>query len=75
MRKLDLKEIQQLANTPGVKKQAVENFLLTVHNNSSSVAAYINLLKDSELYKWDEKTENIIAKGIALADEGIDENA
>jgi len=35
MRELTIEEIEKLATRTGVKKVAVENFLMTVHHNQS----------------------------------------
>jgi len=35
MRELTMEEIEKLATRPGVKKIAVENFLMTVHHNTA----------------------------------------
>lgn len=67
MRKLDLKEIQELASRPGIKKKAVENFLLTVHINTSEPAAYLNMIRDAEMYNWNMETQEAIYEGILLS--------
>lgn len=68
MRKLTIQEINDLVNRPGVKSVAVENFLLTVTENKSIVAALLNLEKDRRLYRWNEETVNVIQEGILLAE-------
>ena len=67
MRKLNREEVIELANTPGVKRIAVENFLLTVHNNPDFVCANLNLEQDAASYGWNLITLNTIRKGIRLA--------
>ena len=67
MRKLTGKEIEKLAMRKGVKKVAVENFLMTVTNNANERNARMNLNMDAQLYKWNAKTINAISVGINLA--------
>lgn len=61
---LDIKEIEKLASKPGVKKIAVENFLLTMGNNDNEWTAIQNLELDSRLYKWNSQTKQAIKIGI-----------
>lgn len=68
MRKLTIQEITELANLPGVKLVAVENFLMTVHVNKSAVAALLNLERDRRMYGWNDETVRAIQKGILLAE-------
>lgn len=68
MRKLTIQEITELANLPGVKPVAVENFLMTVHVNKSAVAALLNLERDRRMYGWNDETVRAIQKGILLAE-------
>ena len=66
-RKLTLEEIEPLAARPGARKIAVENFLMTVHNNNQRQDALDNLLMDAKAYKWNWVTVDSIIKGINLA--------
>jgi len=68
LRKLDNDEIERLANKPGVKKIAVENFLMTVDNNDNAMYAGMNLGEDAKSYKWNAATVSAIKEGIRLAD-------
>ncbi len=61
---LDIKEIERLASKPGVRRIAVENFLLTVENNDNSYIAMENLYMDAGLYKWNIATQKAIKEGI-----------
>ena len=65
MRKLIGKEIEELANRPGVKKIAVENFLMSMGEDIT--IAMGNLGIDAEQYKWNQETINAIVEGIWLA--------
>jgi len=68
LRKLDNDEIERLANKPGVRKIAVENFLMTVDNNDNAMYANMNLGEDAKSYKWNAATVSAIKEGIRLAD-------
>ena len=68
MRELTTQEIEKLASRKGVKRIAVENFLMTVTNNKTASIAYSNLFMDSRLYKWNAATVKAIQKGIELSD-------
>lgn len=61
---LDIKEIEKLASMKGVKKIAVENFLMTVGNNPNEYAAIQNMYMDAGLYKWNAATQKAIEEGI-----------
>lgn len=61
---LDIKEIEKLASRKGVKKIAVENFLMTVDNNPSEYAAIQNMYMDAGLYRWNAATQKAIKEGI-----------
>lgn len=63
-----MQEINELASRPGVKPNAVENFLMAVHVNSCAVVALLNLEKDIYLYRWNEETARAIREGILLAE-------
>lgn len=67
MRELTIEEIEKLATRTGVKKMAVENFLMTVHHNLSIQAALGNLVLDAKLYHWNRATVEAIMDGIKLA--------
>ena len=67
MRKLTAEEIEKLAMRKGVKKIAVENFLVTMTNNANERDAWMNLEMDARLYKWNVKTVRAIGDGIQLA--------
>ena len=47
MRKLTKDEIEKFSNISGARKIAVENFLLTVHNQQSIDCAFKNLNFDA----------------------------
>lgn len=61
---LNSKRIQELANRSGVKKIAVENFLMSVSANASVYEALANLHCDAKSYKWNAKTVSAIRTGI-----------
>ena len=67
LRKLTVAEVAPLAARKGVKKIAVENFLLTVDANPDAYCATQNLYMDAGMYKWNTATQNAIKAGIALA--------
>lgn len=67
LRELTLEEIKRLASRKGVKKRAVENFLMTLTANRDSSTAYANLALDARLYHWNSATVKAIARGIELA--------
>jgi len=69
MRQLTLEEIEILSNRAGVKKIAVENFLMRLNNNSSKETAILNLIYDTKVYNWGESTVQAIMDGIMLAGE------
>lgn len=66
MRKLTLQEIEQLSIRLGVKRIAVENFLMSMGDDG--VLARCNLALDAKLYKWNKATCDAIANGIHLAE-------
>jgi len=70
LRPLTMKEIKNLASRPFVDSLAVENFLMTVHHNGTAGIAFLNLVRDANVYKWDEGTVNAIIDGIMTAVEG-----
>ena len=65
MRELNKEEITKLANRKGVRKIAVENFLMSMGNDAN--IAYANLSLDTRLYNWNSATVKAILKGINLA--------
>jgi hypothetical protein len=67
LRELTLDEIKKLSSRKGVRKRAVENFLMTLTVNEDSSTAYANLSMDARLYNWNSATVNAIARGIELA--------
>ena len=67
MRNLTIKEINEFAKREGVKKIAVENFLITICNNKDERMALNNLFLDAKLYNWNNKTVSSIFDGIRLA--------
>lgn len=73
LRELALDEIKKLSSRKGVRKRAVENFLMTLTANEDSSTAYTNLSLDARLYNWNSATVNAIARGIELASKPIKE--
>ena len=67
LRRLSIDEIEKLAERGGVRKIAVENFLMTVANNNNDHLARQNLLLDAGLYNWDKNTIEAIIDGIDMA--------
>ena len=65
MRQLEIDEINKLASRKGVKKIAVENFLMSLSLNP--LADSINLGMDADLYNWNYKTIDAIKTGIQLS--------
>jgi len=65
MRKLNLEEIEKFASRAGVKKIAVENFLMSMGEDAN--IALNNLILDSGLYSWNSQTVKAIQDGVALA--------
>lgn len=61
---LDINEIRRLASKPGVKKIAVENFLISVSANENEWTAIQNLYLDAGLYRWNSATQKAIKEGI-----------
>jgi len=66
MRKLSSEEIERFASRSGVKRIAVENFLMSM--GSSSRDATLNMHHDALIYRWDDKTVKAIQDGIQLAE-------
>jgi len=67
LRELKIEEIKKFSSRRGVKKIAVENFLLSVHNNITKSVALDNLFYDAQIYKWNRATVKAILDGINLA--------
>lgn len=65
MRKLTIQEIEKFASRSGVRKIAVENFLMSM--GDSPMFARTNLTRDAGLYAWNAKTVMAIDDGITLA--------
>lgn len=65
MRKLTPQEIEQFASRPGVKRIAVENFLMSV--GGDEWFDRMNLKSDTKLYNWNKATFDAISDGIELA--------
>jgi len=70
LRELKVEEIKKFSSRKGVKKIAVENFLLSVHNNVTKSVALDNLFYDAKIYKWNAATVKAILDGINLAARG-----
>ena len=71
MRQLTIPEINKLASRKNIKKIAVENFLMSMGDNS--LAASINMGYDADLYKWNSVTIQAIKDGITLAQKSLKE--
>lgn len=67
MKQLTLQEIKTFATRRHVRRVAVENFLLSLHNNGTARAAYQNLMRDAKMYRWNQNTVKAIKDGIDLA--------
>lgn len=67
MRRLTVPEIERFATRKGVRRLAVENFLMTCHYSKNSHDAYENARADARSYKWDSNTLAAVIDGIALA--------
>lgn len=63
-RQLSYAEVGRLSSRKGVKKVAVENFLLTISEFNDYRDACMNLEYDSRLYNWNMGTVNAIQDGI-----------
>ena len=68
MRELNKNEISELANRNGVKKIAVENFLMTM--GADEICAWFNIDMDKTLYNWNRDTIKAIEAGIIKATRG-----
>lgn len=60
-------EIEKLASRAGVKKVAVENFLISLDTAAPKDAHLANLEMDARLYKWNAATVAAIRTGISTA--------
>ncbi len=58
--------VEKVSNKKGVKKIAVENFLMSLDKDYSYQDTKANLYNDSQSYKWNYKTIETIGKGINL---------
>ncbi|RLC34072.1 MAG: hypothetical protein DRZ76_03375 [Candidatus Nealsonbacteria bacterium] len=67
MKQLTLEEIKTFATRRNVRKIAVENFLLSLHNNETTRTAYQNLMRDAKMYRWNKETIKAIQEGIDLS--------
>jgi len=63
----DINEILALKEYSKAKRIAVENFLMTVHNNLNYSVAFANLRMDSRLYTWNAHTIKAIICGMIKA--------
>lgn len=72
MRKLTIPEIEKLASRKGVRRIAVENFLMSVTANPNAYIARLNLNYDARLYKWNSATVRAIRSGIKLSGGGTE---
>ena len=59
-----LSYVESQANKAGVKKLAVENFLMSIDSNKTIQDAIANLYYDAKLYAWNYQTIDVILKGI-----------
>ena len=66
MRELTKEEIEKLASGKGVRRIAVENFLMSM-TPFGEQAAIGNLYLDAQLYRWNTPTIEAIRIGIRLA--------
>lgn len=65
MRELTSREIQKLASRKGVRRIAVENFLMSMGTDERIATS--NLWLDKGLYHWNSATVKAILDGISLA--------
>ena len=71
MRQLLKSEIEKLASRKGVKRIAVENFLMTMHHGGIiEPLVRCNLDMDARAYRWNAATVKAISDGLKLAREG-----
>lgn len=63
--KLPMDEIAKLAGRKGVRKIAVENFLMTAGQEGMLLGDEVtNLYEDARLYKWNAATVKAILEGL-----------
>jgi len=74
LKPLSLEQIKEFATRPDVREIAVENFLGTVHNCITPDNAFLNLIKDAKLYRWNDATVNAIVDGILAAVDSSEED-
>ena len=67
MRELTYKEIEELANRPGAKKIAVENFLGSMGTDLTITEIIGNVAIDAKLYNWSQETISAIMEGVWMA--------
>ncbi len=67
MRQLTVAEVERLASTRGVRRVAVENFLISLGHVGSKADELRNLWADAHMYGWNAATVNAIREGIELA--------
>ena len=67
LRSLSVEEIEKFASRRGVKRNAVENFLLSVTACRTRYNALGNVNMDTRLYKWNAATQKAIRDGIDKA--------
>ena len=69
LKNLTKREVEKLAKRKGVKRIAVENFLMTITNNGDSYFARLNLGRNAALYDWNHETVAAIEDGIRMAEQ------
>lgn len=67
MKQLPVDVVETLVRVPGVRRIAVENFLVTCHHNQTLLSALLNLNQDANLYQWDNLTVGIISVGLLIS--------
>ncbi len=65
MRRMTSNEIEKFANRPGVRKIAVENFLMSMGDNIYNAIG--NVYLDAKSYEWNKETIRAILEGIWFA--------
>lgn len=68
--RLSIDQIDGLASRKGVKRIAVENFLMSADPGMSRHIHCVNLNLDAKLYKWNDATFRAITDGIFLMYQG-----
>jgi len=64
--RLTNEEIEKFASRKGVKRIAVENFLMSMPYEIGRVNNLRNLEMDGQLYKWNFSTKQAIKAGIVM---------